>query len=117
MTTCQLIADRLIIEPPRIELSILRPFVGENAFLRRENFDSHPSHLSKGSAFCLDISIGPTEHLEDSTLLASLVLRALRYRSSLPNKVEGFKGLIPSLSRTIGTSNFNSKSILELGIN
>jgi hypothetical protein len=30
--------------------------------LRRENFDSHPAHLTESRAFSLDISVGPAKH-------------------------------------------------------
>jgi hypothetical protein len=46
MTTVKLIADGLIIEPPRVKFTILGPFEGENRFLRREDFHSHPSHFT-----------------------------------------------------------------------
>jgi hypothetical protein len=65
----QLIADWLIVEPPRVKLTILRPLIREDTLLRWEHFDSHPAHLTKRGAFSLDICIRPAEHLKDSSLL------------------------------------------------
>ena len=46
VATIQSVADRLVVEPPGVKFTILRPFIREDTFLRREDLDTHPSHLA-----------------------------------------------------------------------
>lgn len=117
MTTRQLVADGLIVEPPRVQLSILRPLIREDTFLRWENFDSHPTHLSKRSALFLDVSIWPSKHFKNSSLLALLILVADRNMCSLPNKIERLKVDFPCLTIVVGSANSHWKGTRERGIN
>jgi hypothetical protein len=98
MTAVKLVAGWLVVEPPWVELAILRPLVREDTLLRRENFDSHPAHLTESRAFSLDISVGPAKHFKDSAFLSALVFASLWNVSSLPDKVEGLKSNSPRFS-------------------
>ena len=46
VATIQSVADWLIVEPPGVKLSILRPFIREDTFLGWEHLDTHPSHFA-----------------------------------------------------------------------
>jgi hypothetical protein len=73
VTAIKLVAHWLVVEPPGVELSILCPFIREDALLRRENFDSHPAHLGKVWALLFNILIGPSEQLDNGSLLALVI--------------------------------------------
>ena len=96
VATIQSVADWLVVEPPGVKFTILRPFIREDTFLRRENFDTHPSHLAKCSALSLDVGIWPAEHFDDSSLLSIFVLRTLGDIGGLPDEIEGLKSDVPS---------------------
>jgi hypothetical protein len=97
------IGDWLVVEPPGVQLSVLRPCIREYRLLRREHLDSHPTHFAKSSALVLNVSPRPSEHFDDSTLLALLIGISLRDVFSLPDEVEGLHGVLPFLSITIDT--------------
>jgi len=101
MSSIQLVAHGLVVEPPRVELAILGPLEAEDAFRRWEDFDSHPAHLANASAFSLNVSIRPPKHLYDGTLLPTLIGIGDVDRLSLPDKVEAFQGLLEDLPRVV----------------
>lgn len=88
MAATELVRNWLIVEPPRVQFSILRPFIGKHALLGREDLNSHPSSLAKMCTFLLDISIRPSEELNDTALLTSLILGALIDFGTLPDEIE-----------------------------
>lgn len=96
VATIQSVADRLVVEPPGIKFTILRPFIREDTFLRREHLYTHPSHFAKCSALSLDVGIWPAEHFDDSSLLSIFVLRPLGDIGGLPDEIEGLKSDVPS---------------------
>jgi hypothetical protein len=81
--------------------------------LRRKDLYTHPSHFTKRGAFLLDVSVGPAEHFNDSTLLAFVVHATLRNISSLPDKVQWLKIDFPGFSLVISSLDLNRKSRLE----
>jgi hypothetical protein len=88
------VRDGLIHEPPRVQLAVLRPRVGEHGFLWRENSHSHVSCLANHLALLLNVSVRPSEHLNDGTFLAALVawvVAALAERGSVPDEVNFLK--------------------------
>ena len=113
MTSWQFVRDRLVVEPPRVELTILRPFIWEDGFLRREDLYTHPSHFTKRGTFLLDVSIGPAEHFNDSTLLTFVVHATLRNISSLPDKIQWLKIDFPSFTLVVSSLDLNRKGRLE----
>ena len=84
MSATQIIRNWLIVEPPGIEFSVLGPLVRKYGFLSRENFHAHPTHLSKRFALCLNVSMGPSEHLDDTSFLTVLIGGVLVDDSVLP---------------------------------
>jgi hypothetical protein len=96
VATIQSIADWLVVEPPGVKFTILRPFIREDTFLRWEHLDTHPSHLAKCSALSLDVGIWPAKHFDDSSLLSIFVLRTLGDIGGLPDEIEGLKSDVPS---------------------
>jgi hypothetical protein len=105
VSTVQFVADRLVVEPPWVEFSILRPFHRDDSFLRWEDLNSHPAHFTKVWAFLFNILVGPSKKFDNTSLLAVVVLRTLVDRFSLPDEVNGFKSNGPSLSGIIGSLN------------
>lgn len=91
MTTVKFIRNGLIVEPPRIQLTILRPFEGEDRFLRREDLNSHPASFGDRGTLLFNISVRPAEEFDDSTLLTTFVLRSLVNMGTLPNKIKCLK--------------------------
>jgi hypothetical protein len=73
MTSLQLVTHRLIVEPPRVKLTLLRPFKGKDTFLRREYLKAHPTHLSERFTLVFNVRIGPSEEFDDCTFLSSVV--------------------------------------------
>jgi hypothetical protein len=91
-TTLKLVRNRLIVKPPRVKLSILRPLVRKDGLGNWENFDAHPALLSEVGAFFLDVSVRPAKHLNNTTLLTVFVNSRLVDCSSLPDEVHWFEG-------------------------
>jgi len=113
MTSRQFIGDRLVVEPPRVKLSILRPFIREYGFLRREDFDSHPAHFAKRRALLLDVSVWPSEHLNDRALLSALVHAPLRDTGGLPDEVQWLKVDLPGLALVVSALDLHGEGRLE----
>jgi len=82
-----LVGDWLIHEPPWVELTILWPLIRLDSFLRWENFHSHIASFGKESALVFDISVWPSEKLNDGTLLSILVVVSLLDLWELPEKI------------------------------
>ena len=81
--------------------------------MRRENLYTHPSHFTKRGTFLLDVSIGPAEHFNDSTLLTFVAHAPLRDISSLPKKVQWLKIDFPDFTLVVSSLYLNRKSRLE----
>ena len=113
MTSRQFIGDRLVVEPPGVEFSILRPFIREYGFLRWKHFDSHPAHLAEGCALLLDVSIWPSEHLNDRALLSALVHPPLRDTGGLPHEVQWLKVDLPGLALVVSALDLHGEGRLE----
>jgi hypothetical protein len=113
VATIQFVADRLVVEPPGVKFTILRPFIREDTFLRWEHLDTHPTHLAKCSALSLDVGIRPAEHFDDSSLLSIFVLRTLGDIGGLPDEIEGLKSYVPSKTVNVVTSDSNRKGARE----
>lgn len=109
VATIKSVAHWLIVEPPGVKLSVLGPFHREDTLLRREYLNSHPAHLAERRAFSLDVSIGPSEHLNDGTLLPLVVLRTLRDVGTLPHKVKRLESNVPILSGIVRASHLDGK--------
>ena len=90
-STLEFVRDRLVIEPPWVELTILRPFVREYGLHGRENFHTHPSLLRQVGALLLDISMGPSKQLYNTALLSILVNGILIDELILPREVHWFE--------------------------
>jgi hypothetical protein len=91
MSTTQVVRNWLIVKPPGIQFTALGPFVRKDRFLSRENLDTHPAHLSESLAFSLNVGMRPSEHFDDTSLLAVLVSCILVDNRVLPNKVWSFR--------------------------
>ena len=89
-STLELVGDRLVIEPPRVELTVLRPFVREYRLHSGEDFNSHPTLLSQKGALFFNISMRPSEHLDNTALLSVLVNGILIDLLVLPREVKWF---------------------------
>lgn len=113
VATIQFVADRLVVEPPGVKFTILRPFIREDTFLRWEHLDTHPSHLAKCSALSLDVGIWPAEHFDDGSLLPIFVLRTLGDIGGLPDEIEGLKSYVPSKTVNVVTSDSNREGARE----
>lgn len=113
MATIQSVADGLVVEPPGVKFTILRPFIREDTFLRREDLDTHPSHLAKCSALSLYVGIWPAEHFDDGSLLTIFVFRALGDIGGLPDEIEGLKSDVPSKPMNVVTSDSNREGARE----
>ena len=90
-TTLKLVRDGLVVEPPWVELTLLGPLVGEDGLRDGEQLDSHPAGLTEELALFLDISVRPSEKLNDSTLLTVLVNIRLVNLIGLEHEVHWFK--------------------------
>mmetsp|Transcript_14716 Transcript_14716/g.18480 ORF Transcript_14716/g.18480 Transcript_14716/m.18480 type:complete len:490 (+) Transcript_14716:575-2044(+) len=86
-TAFELVRCRLIVEPPRVQFTVLRPFVREDRLTNWEDLDAHPALLSKVLALLLDIVVRPAEHFDDCALLAALVDVGLIDGGALPDQV------------------------------
>jgi hypothetical protein len=73
MTTSKLVRDWLVVEPPRIKLTVLRPLVAEDRLHHWENSDSHPASLRQIRALLLNVSMRPSKHLNNTSLLSIFV--------------------------------------------
>ena len=73
VTTVQLVGSWLIVEPPRIKLTVLRPLVAEDRLHHWENSDSHPASLRQIRALLLNVSMRPSKHLNNTSLLSIFV--------------------------------------------
>lgn len=88
VTSVQFVGDWLIVEPPGVKLTILRPLVAEDRLRNWENFYAHPAHLGQVRALLFDVLMRPSEHLDNASLLAVLINRRLIDGCSLPDEVD-----------------------------
>ena len=90
-STLEFVGDGLVIEPPWVELTVLGPLVREHGLHGREDFDTHPALFGQVGALLLDISMRPSEHLDDAALLSVLVNVSLMDEFVLPREVHWFE--------------------------
>ena len=110
-TTMKVVWNRLIVEPPWIKFPILWPFISNYRLLCWENFNTHPSHLTESFAFCLDISMGPTKHFDDTSFLTIFIDCILNDGWILPNEIWRFRWVCELRARAISCFNNKWKSI------
>lgn len=108
MSAIKFVRCWLVHEPPGVEFTILWPFISENRFLWWKNFDSHVTCLTKEFAFFSNISIWPSEELNNCSFLTILVVGSLIYWLSLPNKVTWLNSNSPCFSISICCFNLKS---------
>ena len=90
-TTLKLVRSGLVVEPPWVELAILRPLVGEDGFSDGEDLDAHPALLGQVCAFFLHIIVWPAEEFNNSTFLTVFINWVLLNCASLPDEAHWFK--------------------------
>ena len=90
-STLEFVRDRLVIEPPWVELTVLRPLVGEHGLHGGEDLDTHPALFGQIGALLLDVSMRPSKHLDDTALLSVLVNGILIDEFVLPGEVHWFE--------------------------
>lgn len=110
-TTMKVVWDRLIVEPPWIKLPILWPFISNYWLLCWKNFDTHPSHLTESFTFCLDISMRPTKHFNNTSFLTIFINGILNDGWILPNEIWRFRWVCELRARTICCFNNKRKSL------
>lgn len=81
------VADWLVEPIPRIHLSVFGVFKIKDGFLRREDFNSHVPCFSDHFALLGDFIIRPSEHLDDGSFLAIVVVTRLVYCGVVPNEI------------------------------
>lgn len=91
-TTLEFIGSGLIVPPPGVELTVLRPFEGECRLGDWVNFDAHPALFAQVFALLSHISVRPSKHLDDATLLTILIDCILVDLVCLPDKVDRLEG-------------------------
>jgi len=117
VSSIEFVGSWLIHEVPWVKLTILWPLVGENRFLWWENFDSHVPSFAKELALLSDVSIWPSKHLNDGSLLSILIVISLVDLSTLPHKVLNLLSNGVFFAISIGCFDNKGKSIRETGVN
>ena len=74
VSSIQLVGRWLVDEVPWIEFTILWPFIGEYRLLGWEYLHAHVSSFAEELAFLLNVGMWPSKELNDSSLLATLVV-------------------------------------------
>ena len=91
-TTLELIGSGLIVPPPGVEFTVLRPFEGECRLSDWVNFDAHPALFAQVFALLSYISVRPAKHFDDATFLTIFIDSVLVDLISLPDKVDRLEG-------------------------
>ena len=112
-SSLEFVGSGLVVEPPGVELSTLRPAVGEDGLADGEDLDAHPALLGKILALFLNVSMRPTEHLNNGTLLAFIIDVRLVNSSALPDEVDGLKLNLIAIATIRGTDGQAERSITE----
>lgn len=112
-TALELVGSGLIVEPPGVELTLLRPLIREGRLADREDLDAHPALFSQILALFFNVSVRPAEHLDDGTLLATLVGIRLVDGGTLPDEVNCFRIDGERLTSVIGTDLKAERSIAK----
>jgi hypothetical protein len=84
----QAVADRLVHEPPRIQLAILWPFVRKDALLGGKDLHRHVPHLTQRNAFHRYVFVRPSEELHDGAPLTVVENCTRGYFGVVPHKID-----------------------------
>lgn len=81
------VAYGLVNKVPGIKFTIFATIKTEDSFLRRENLNSHPSHLAQRLTFLLNIFVGPSKHFNNGSFLTILIIGGLVDSRMTPDKL------------------------------